>query len=111
MRWTLPVPSFLCKVRPLATGAFGRGSRERGKIGGKKRVKVDRGLSREWLKQDRWDKMGPFERILSQHQEDHGVYPWVNWSSGAGCSPEGAFGVVPRACPWGSILKEAETVL
>jgi hypothetical protein len=24
---------------------------------------------------------------LSQHQEDHGVYPWVNWSSGAGCSP------------------------
>ena len=35
------------------------------------------------------------------NQEDHGFYPWVNWSSGTGCSPLVGVSWEPRALPVG----------
>ena len=35
------------------------------------------------------------------NQEDHGFYPWVNWSSGTGCSPLVGVSWEPRAFPVG----------
>jgi len=35
------------------------------------------------------------------NQEDHGFYPWVNWSSGTGCSPLVGVSREPRALPVG----------
>jgi hypothetical protein len=32
------------------------------------------------------ETFGPFQNFIP-NQEDHGFYPWVNWSSGPGCSP------------------------
>ena len=36
------------------------------------------------------------------NQEDHGFYPWVNWSSGTGCSPLVGVSWEPRALPLGA---------
>ena len=35
------------------------------------------------------------------NQEDHGFYPWVNWSSGTGCSPLAGVSWEPWALPMG----------
>jgi hypothetical protein len=40
------------------------------------------------------------------NQEDHGFYPWVNWSSGTGCSPLVGVFWESRALPVG--LHKAE---
>jgi hypothetical protein len=43
-----------------------------------------------WVEFDKQDFSLP-------NQEDHGVYPWVNWSSGTGCSPLMGVSWKPRA--------------
>ena len=43
-----------------------------------------------------------FKVLISiPNQEDHGFYPWVNWSSGTGCSPLVGVSWVARALPVG----------
>jgi hypothetical protein len=40
-------------------------------------------------------------RYSIPNQEDHGFYPWVNWSSGTGCSPLVGVSWEPWALPVG----------
>jgi hypothetical protein len=39
--------------------------------------------------------------ISIPNQEDHGFYPWVNWSSNTGCSPLVDVSWEPQALPMG----------
>ncbi len=40
-----------------------------------------------WLVSHDWDVHYSPNGLSIPNQEDHGFYPWVNWSSGTGCSP------------------------
>jgi len=40
-------------------------------------------------------------KVSIPNQEDHGFHPWVNWSSGTGCSPLVGVCQEPRALPAG----------
>jgi hypothetical protein len=44
--------------------------------------------------------------ISIPNQEDHGFYPWVNWSSGKGCSPLVGVSWEPWALPVGLHLRK-----
>jgi hypothetical protein len=48
-----------------------------------------------------WEFQEEFITKSIPNQEDHGFYPWVNWSSGTGCSPLVGVSKEPRALPVG----------
>ena len=51
------------------------------------------GILPKFYKAYRWNSI--------PNQEDHGFHPWVNWSSGAGCSPLVGVSWEPWALPVG----------
>jgi len=56
---------------------------------------------RRWNEEISPDRRWTAIRDSIPNQENHGFYPWVNWSSGTGCSPFVGVSWEPRALPVG----------